>query len=106
MEVKKNFKNITKKIKDKIKEFIYDEYGGNLVEYALLIGFALFIFFLIISVITSMLDWTVNQSNDFWETRQNIYKYPHKMIIFIAPDIMVTFYILLVLPTFKGYLAS
>jgi len=49
----------------KIKKFIFDIYGGNLVEYALLIGFALFIFFLIIGVITSMLNWTVGLSNDF-----------------------------------------
>ncbi|MFX0072568.1 MAG: hypothetical protein ACFFAO_15895 [Candidatus Hermodarchaeota archaeon] len=72
MEVKKRLRNIKKKIKDKFKEFIYDEYGGNLVEYALLIGFALFVFFLIISIITSMLDWTVNQSNDFFNIVEDL----------------------------------
>jgi Flp pilus assembly pilin Flp len=56
-----------KKVKEKVKEFINDEYGGSLVEYALLIGFGLFIFFIIVGVITSMLDWTVSQSNDFFE---------------------------------------
>jgi len=61
-----NFKKIYKKIKDKTKEFFTDEYGGNLVEYALLIGFGLFIFFVIIGVITSLLDWTVGLSDDFW----------------------------------------
>lgn len=45
-----------------------DEYGGNLVEYASLIGFALFIFFLIVTVIMSMLDWTIGQSNEFFDT--------------------------------------
>jgi len=58
---------IFKKAKEKIKDFINDEYGGNLVEYALLIGFALFIFFIIVGVITSMLNWTVDQSNNFFE---------------------------------------
>jgi len=55
-----------KKILKKIKEFFLNEYGGNLVEYALLVGFGLFIFFMIIGVITSILDWTVGLSDDFW----------------------------------------
>ena len=46
-----------KKVKEKIKEFCSDEWGGNLVEYALLIGFALFIFFIIVGMVTGMLDW-------------------------------------------------
>jgi Flp pilus assembly pilin Flp len=46
-----------KKVKEKIKEFFSDEWGGNLVEYALLIGFALFIFFIIVGMVTGMLDW-------------------------------------------------
>ncbi len=54
-----------KKLRTKIKEFFSDDYGGNLIEYALLIGFALFIFFIITGVITSLLDWTVGLSNDF-----------------------------------------
>ncbi len=68
MHVKKGLKTIGKKVKYKIKEFVADEYGGNLVEYALLIGFALFIFFLIITMIMSMLDWTIGQSNEFFDT--------------------------------------
>ena len=60
------FKNIFKKIKYKITEFILDDYGGNLVEYALLLGFALFVFFIIIGVITSILNWTLGLSNDFF----------------------------------------
>ncbi|MCK4382409.1 MAG: hypothetical protein KAW66_03865 [Candidatus Lokiarchaeota archaeon] len=49
----------------KIKEFYSNDYGGNLIEYALLIGFALFVFFIITGVITSILDWTIGLSNDF-----------------------------------------
>ncbi|MFX0000704.1 MAG: hypothetical protein ACFE9Q_05710 [Candidatus Hodarchaeota archaeon] len=62
-----NLKCFIKRFWSKTKEFFSDEYGGNLVEYALLIGFALFIFFIIIGVVTSMLDWTVGLSNDFFK---------------------------------------
>ena len=58
--------NSIKKLGKRIRDFFSDEYGGNLVEYALLIGFALFIFFVITGVITSILDWTVGLSNDFF----------------------------------------
>ncbi|MFX0029524.1 MAG: hypothetical protein ACFE8B_09960 [Candidatus Hermodarchaeota archaeon] len=58
-------KGFFKKIGSTIRSFLSDEYGGNLVEYALLIGFALFIFFIITGVITSILDWTVGLSDDF-----------------------------------------
>jgi Flp pilus assembly pilin Flp len=54
-----------KKIGKKIKEFFFDESGGNLVEYALLIGFALFIFFIIVGMITGMLDWVQGLADDF-----------------------------------------
>ncbi len=60
-------KRFFKKFHSKSREFFHDEYGGNIVEYALLVGFALFIFFIIISVVTSMLDWTVGLSNEFFE---------------------------------------
>lgn len=56
-----------KKAKEKVKEFINNEYGGSLVEYALLIGFGLFVFFIIVGVVTSILDWSLGQSNDFLE---------------------------------------
>lgn len=56
-----------KVLNKKIKEFLSDEYGGNLIEYALLIGFALFIFFIIVGVITSLLNWTLGLSNDFFQ---------------------------------------
>lgn len=65
-------KNTFKKFGKKIKEFFKDEYGGNLVEYALLIGFALFIFFLIVSVVVSMLDWTIGQSDEFFKTVKDL----------------------------------
>ncbi|MHA1988605.1 MAG: hypothetical protein ACW98D_18385 [Promethearchaeota archaeon] len=55
-----------RKLSRKVKVFFSDEYGGNLIEYALLIGFALFVFFIITGVITSILDWTVGLSNDFF----------------------------------------
>ncbi len=61
-----NIKKVFKKFGKKTKEFFSDDHGGNLVEYALLVGFGLFIFFVIIGVITSMLDWTVGLSDDFW----------------------------------------
>jgi Flp pilus assembly pilin Flp len=67
MFIKKAFKVLYRKISRKIIDFIQDESGGNLVEYALLIGFGLFIFFLLVSIITNMLDWTVNQSNEFFK---------------------------------------
>lgn len=63
MKISKFFK----KIYGKVREFIHDEWGGNLVEYALLIGFALFIFFLIIGVISSMLNWTLGLSESFFD---------------------------------------
>ncbi|MGQ4873793.1 MAG: hypothetical protein ACP6IY_06955 [Promethearchaeia archaeon] len=65
-------KKLIQKIYIKIKEFFKDEYGGNIVEYALLIGFALFLFFLIVSIITSMIDWTLDQSNNFAEMMKNL----------------------------------
>jgi len=58
---------IFKKIGKKIKAFIIDEHGGNLVEYVLLIGFALFIFFILVIEVTGILDWTVGLSNDLME---------------------------------------
>ncbi|MFX0046846.1 MAG: Flp family type IVb pilin [Candidatus Hermodarchaeota archaeon] len=57
----------TKYLKEKIKDFFVDESGGNLVEYALLIGLALFIFFIIVGVLTSLLDWPLDLANNFWE---------------------------------------
>jgi len=65
---KKEFIRQKKKIiLDKIKDFFSDEYGGNLIEYVLLIGLALFIFFIIVGVMTSLLDWPLDLVNNFWE---------------------------------------
>ena len=54
-------------ILSRIKGFFSDEYGGNLIEYALLIGLALFIFFIIVGVMTSLLDWPLDLASNFWE---------------------------------------
>jgi Flp pilus assembly pilin Flp len=62
-----SIKKGSKNLKEKIKDFFMDEYGGNLVEYALLIGLALFIFFIIVGVMTSLLEWPLDLANDFWE---------------------------------------
>lgn len=59
-------KRLLEKFKKKFISFIKDDFGGNLIEYALLIGFALFIFFIIVGMITSLLDWTQGLSNDFF----------------------------------------
>jgi hypothetical protein len=58
-------KKYWEKIKTRLYSFIKNDFGGNLIEYALLIGFALFIFFIIVGIITSILDWTLGLSNDF-----------------------------------------
>lgn len=63
MKIKKYFA----KFYQKIKEFFADEYGGNLVEYALLIGFAIFIFFLIVGIITNLLGWVTETAGGFFE---------------------------------------
>jgi Flp pilus assembly pilin Flp len=63
IKIKKLIKNFYKKVQN----FIRDDFGGNLVEYALLIGFALFIFFILVGVITSILNWTLGLSNDFFD---------------------------------------
>ncbi|MFX0032702.1 MAG: Flp family type IVb pilin [Candidatus Hodarchaeota archaeon] len=55
-----------KRLKHLLKRFFIEEDGGNLVEYALLIGFALFIFFILVGIITSLLDWTLGLSNNFF----------------------------------------
>ncbi|MFX1408722.1 MAG: hypothetical protein ACFFA6_00080 [Promethearchaeota archaeon] len=56
-----------RKFVTKTKELFFDEFGGNLVEYALLIGFALFIFFIIVGIITGMLDWVQGLADNFLE---------------------------------------
>jgi len=67
MKKKKFIKQKKKIILSRIKDFFLDDYGGNLIEYALLIGLALFIFFIIVGVMTSLLDWPLDLANNFWE---------------------------------------
>ena len=67
MKKKEFIKQKKNNILNKIKDFFSDEYGGNLIEYALLIGLALFIFFIIVGVMTSLLDWPLDLANNFWE---------------------------------------
>ena len=67
MKKRSFIKKFHKILKNKLKEYILDEYGGNLLEYALLIGLALFIFFIIVGVMTSLLEWPLELSGNFWE---------------------------------------
>ena len=60
-------KKFHKILKNKLKEFFSDEYGGNLLEYALLIGLALLIFFIIVGFMTTLLEWPLELSSNFWE---------------------------------------
>ncbi|MFW6282682.1 MAG: Flp family type IVb pilin [Minisyncoccales bacterium] len=67
MSVKKRLREIKDLLKEKIRQFLYDEYGGSLVEYALIIGFAIFMFLILVGTIYSQFEWTLNQSNDFFD---------------------------------------
>ena len=67
MKKRVSIKNFHKVLKNKLKEYFLDQYGGNLLEYALLIGLALFIFFIIVGVMTSLLEWPLELSSNFWE---------------------------------------
>ncbi len=60
-------KKFYKILKNKLKEYFSDEYGGNLLEYVLLIGLALFIFFIIVGVMTSLLEWPLELSSNLWD---------------------------------------
>ena len=60
-------KKFQKILTNKLKEYFLDEYGGNLLEYALLIGLALFMFFIIVGFMTSLLEWPLELSSNFWE---------------------------------------
>ena len=63
----KIFKKVFKNLKKRFFKFINDDFGGSLVEYALLIGFALFVFLILVGVITSIINWTLGLSNDFFD---------------------------------------
>lgn len=64
MKIREFFKRIGRKI----TAFFLDESGGNLIEYALLIGFALFIFFILVAEVTGLLDFTTSQIDKIEET--------------------------------------
>lgn len=66
MKIPNKIRKFKDKIKQKLHEFFSDEQGGSIVEYALLIGFALFIFFIIVGIVQSVLDWTAGQTGDFF----------------------------------------
>ena len=66
MKLLNKIRKFKDKFKEKLHDFFTDEWGGGLVEYALLIGFALFIFFIIVGIVQSVLDWTASQSGDFF----------------------------------------
>jgi len=61
-----NLKKVYKIVIQKIKSFLLDENGGSFVEYALLLGFGLFIFFIIFSIISEIMNWTIGLSKDFF----------------------------------------
>ncbi|MHA1726524.1 MAG: hypothetical protein ACTSXH_17090 [Promethearchaeota archaeon] len=46
-----------KQFKRKLKDFLIDQWAGNLTEYALLIGFSLFMFFLIVGTVVDLFDF-------------------------------------------------
>jgi len=61
------FKKVINNLKIRFLKFINDDFGGSLVEYALLVGFALFVFLILVGVITSIINWTLGLSNDFFD---------------------------------------
>ena len=67
MKILSFLKRLLIKCKYYLKAFLIDNYGGNLVEYALLIRLALFIFFIIVGFITSLLDWPLELINNLFE---------------------------------------
>jgi Flp pilus assembly pilin Flp len=42
-----------------------EETGGSLVEYGLIIGFAIFAFALVVTIILGVVDWAANSVGDF-----------------------------------------
>lgn len=62
MIVKKKLKRVL----EKIKGFLKDQSAGSFVEYALLLGFGLFLFLLIFGVTSSIMDWTLGLKDEFF----------------------------------------
>ena len=62
---------VFRKIGRKIKEFFFDESGGNLIEYALLIAFAIFIFFILVVEVTGLMDMAFEKTSEVPENITN-----------------------------------
>ncbi len=62
MKLSKNINSLIKKIKD----FFRDETAGSFVEYALLLGFGLFLFLMIFGIVSSLMDWTLGLKEEFF----------------------------------------
>lgn len=56
-----------RKLARKFWNFLTDENAGSLLEYGLLIGFSIFIFIIIIGIISGMFDWTSIQISQFFD---------------------------------------
>lgn len=49
-----------------VREFLRDKSAGSILEYGLLVGFSIFIFLLIVSIILNVFGWTNGQISDFF----------------------------------------
>jgi len=56
-----------RKLARKFWNFLKDENAGSLLEYGLLIGFSIFIFIIIIGIISEMFNWTSMQISQFFD---------------------------------------
>jgi len=57
---------LVKKVKNRLKRrHLSNETGGSMVEYGLIIGFTIFAFVLIIGIVTSIIDWSSGQTENF-----------------------------------------
>jgi len=61
--MKKKFRKL---ILRKLKDFLRDNSASSLLEYGLLIGFSIFIFILIIAIVTQIFEWTGGQISELF----------------------------------------
>ncbi|TFF98849.1 MAG: hypothetical protein EU547_00110 [Promethearchaeota archaeon] len=61
-----NLRNLFKSLIKKIKDFSKDQTAGSFIEYALLLGFGLFLFLLIFGATSSIMDWTLGLKDEFF----------------------------------------
>lgn len=47
----------------RIKRFFKEENGGSFIEYALLLGFGLFLFIIIFGVVSNIMDWVLGMKD-------------------------------------------